>query len=230
MGDLPHPLEKFTRDFEPAKRRSLADEVTDRLRLSIVRGEFAAGEHLSEAALAKALGTSRGPVREALVELERVGLLTLERHRGARIMTLTREDVTEIYELRRALERLAIERAVANAGPEDFAAMDAVIAEMAAAVADGDAFRVVELDIKFHDAMSRAARHSRLYSAWSRLRPQIDFFLHSRARDTASYFKIAVAEHTALRDIIRTGPPAGAIDMIDEHLRSAYDRLSQLPL
>jgi DNA-binding GntR family transcriptional regulator len=228
LSDRPKALTQFARDLAPAKRRSLAEDVTERLRLAIVRGEFAPGQHLNETALAESLGTSRGPIREALVELERVGLLTIERHRGARISRLAQEDITEIYELRRALERLAMERAVLHATPEDFAAMDAIVAAMAEAVAAKNVFRTVELDIGFHDLVYRAARHSRLYASWSRLRPQIEFFLQNRARDPTDYLKIAVREHGALRDVIRTGPVDHALVMIDEHLRSAYERLSQL--
>ncbi len=228
MSDQPDPLKQFSRDLAPANRRSLAEDVVDRLRESIVRGEFGPGQHLSESALAEAFGTSRGPIREAFIELERAGLLTIERHRGARVSHLAQQDITEIYELRRALERLAMERAVSCATEEDFAAMDAVVAAMAEAVKAGDVHLVVELDIGFHDLVYRAARHARLYASWSNLRAQIEFFLQSRAKDTSGYLKIAVGEHAALRDVIRSGSVPDALAMIEEHLRSAYDRLSQI--
>ncbi len=228
MSDHAGPFKQFSRDLAPANRRSLAEDVAVRLRESIVRGEFAPGDHLSESALAEAFGVSRGPIREAFIELERAGLLTIERHRGARVSLLAQQDITEIYELRRALERLAMERAVQHASDEDFAAMDAVVEAMAQAVADGDVHQVVELDIGFHDLVYLAARHDRLYASWSNLRAQIEFFLHSRAKDTTGYLKIAVAEHAALRDVIRSKSTADALAMIEEHLRSAYDRLSQI--
>jgi DNA-binding GntR family transcriptional regulator len=228
LSDQPDPLKQFSRDLAPANRRSLAEDVADRLRFSIVRGEFAPGEHLSETSLAEAFGVSRGPIREAFIELERAGLLTIERHRGARVSRLAQEDITEIYELRRALERLAMERAVRHADGDDFAAMDAVVAAMEEAVSAGDVHRVVELDIGFHDLVYRAARHARLYASWTNLRAQTEFFLQSRAKDTTGYLKIAVGEHAALRDIIRSKSTPGALAMIEQHLRSAYDRLSQI--
>ncbi len=224
----PNPVKETMGDFAPANRRSLADDVTDRLRTAIVRGAFDPGQHLSEATLAEKFGVSRGPIREAFVELEREGLVKIERHRGARVTRLSQTDVDEIYELRTAIERLAMERAVRYATDEDFAAMDDVIELLRLAVKAGDVHGTVELDVRFHDLVYRAARHTRLYASWANLRPQIETFLHSRALDTRDYLKKAVREHAELRDVIRSRSKRNAIAMINEHLRSAYERLSQL--
>ncbi len=224
----PDPVRETLGDFAPANRRSLADDVTDRLRTAIVRGSFGPEQHLSEVALAEKFGVSRGPIREAFVELEREGLVKIERHRGARVTRLSQADIDEIYELRTALERLAMERAVRYATDDDFAAMDEVIELMRRAVKAGDAHGTVTLDVRFHDLVYRAARHTRLYASWSNLRPQIETFLHSRSMDTRDYLKKAVREHAELRDVIRSRSKRNAIAMINEHLRSAYERLSQL--
>ncbi|BDE08032.1 GntR family transcriptional regulator [Vulcanimicrobium alpinum] len=217
LGELAIPL-----------RRSLSDDVVDRLRSAIIRGEFGPDQRLSEAALADAFGVSRGPIREALTQLEREGLLKVERHRGARVTRLSKEDIDEIYSLRTVMERLAIERAARFADEDDFAAMEGVVEELKAAVAASDARRTVELDAAFHDLVYRAARHSRLYLAWSALRPQIETFLHSRSTDTQDYFTKALHEHVALLKIIRAREPERAIEMIEEHLRTAYVRLSEM--
>jgi len=209
-------------------RRSLSDDVVDRLRSAIIRGEFEPDQRLSEAALAEAFGVSRGPIREALTQLEREGLLKVERHRGARVTRLSTADIDEIYSFRTAMERLAIERATRFADDDDFAAMQAVVDELKVAIAAGDTRRTVELDAAFHDLVYRAARHSRLYLAWSTLRPQIETFLHSRSTDTQDYFAKALHEHVALLTVIRARDPKRAVEMIDEHLRTAYVRLSEI--
>jgi len=97
-----------------ATRRVLADEVTDDLRDAIVSHELEPGRKLTEDELAAQLGVSRGPVREALMRLEREGLVVIERHRGATIASWNRQDIEEIYSLRGALEELAIEWATAK--------------------------------------------------------------------------------------------------------------------
>jgi DNA-binding GntR family transcriptional regulator len=80
-------------------KRSLADDVVDRLRDAIFHGSFKPGEALREEQLAAMLDVSRGPVREALVQLEREGLVLVRRHRGATVARLSRSDLEDVYSL-----------------------------------------------------------------------------------------------------------------------------------
>jgi len=224
MRHRPNPL---IRDPLAPNRRSLSDDVVVRLRGEIVRGTFAPGQRLNEVALAEAFDVSRGPIREALTILEREGLLTVEKHRGARVTLLSRNDIDEIYELRLALERLAMERAVRLATPDDHRAMIEVIASLGSATKKKDVYLAVAFDVQFHDLIYRAAKHERLYQSWALLRPQIETFLNSRPSDQDSYLDQAVAEHTGLLDVIRSGDRAAAVSMIEIHIRSAYNRVTR---
>jgi DNA-binding GntR family transcriptional regulator len=208
-------------DAATPNRRSLSDDVVDRLRSAIVRGTFAPGQRLSEVALAEAFSVSRGPIREALTVLEREGLLKVERHRGAWVTLLSRQDIDEIYELRLALERLAMERAAR------LAAMAEVIELLRDAVERKAVFDTVALDVRFHDLIYRAARHDRLYQSWALLRPQIETFLNSRPSDQNAYLDKAVREHSELLEVIRRHDRERAVTMIELHIRSAYDRVSK---
>jgi DNA-binding GntR family transcriptional regulator len=214
-------------DAATPNRRSLSDDVVDRLRSAIVRGTFAPGQRLSEVALAEAFSVSRGPIREALTVLEREGLLKVERHRGAGVTLLSRQDIDEIYELRLALERLAMERAARLATSEDCAAMAEVIELLRDAVERKAVFDTVALDVRFHDLIYRAARHDRLYQSWALLRPQIETFLNSRPSDQNAYLDKAVREHSELLEVIRRHDRERAVTMIELHIRSAYDRVSK---
>src|SRR5579871_2022414 len=80
----------------PALATLLSDEVVDRLRESILRGHFAPGDRLREEQLAEALGVSRGPIRNALVQLEREGLAVRRPNRGAVVAELSRGDLEEV--------------------------------------------------------------------------------------------------------------------------------------
>src|SRR5262245_56805154 len=104
--DPESPTSASTLPLTPAVKRSLADDVVDRLRDAIFRGRFKPGEPLREEQLAAMLDVSRGPVREALVQLEREGLVLVRRHRGATVARLSRGDLEDVYSLRLALERL----------------------------------------------------------------------------------------------------------------------------
>jgi DNA-binding GntR family transcriptional regulator len=192
----------------------------------ITTGALPQGVHLREAELATALGMSRGPVREALIELSREGLVVLRRHRGAQVITLTTEDAEEVYTLRRALERLAVERACGKLTANHLAELDAILDRMQELDADYAPDLAVELDLAFHDVLVRAAAHSRLERSWQQIRSQIAMFLHDRHLARRDFHEIAYPEHRAVRDIVAAGEVGAAIAVIDNHLVGAYDRLT----
>jgi DNA-binding GntR family transcriptional regulator len=214
----------------PTLRKSLSDEVLDQLRAAIIRGHLKPGQRLNETALATTFDVSRGPVREALTQLAREGLVSIHRHRGATVARLSREEIEEIYELRVALERLAMERAVRLATEEDLAAMESVIEALQQPAQDGEMHEVLDLDMKLHDLIYRAAQHSRLYACWSNLRSQIHAFLFSRTTAAnENYLKLVVSEHAALLEPIKARDKDRAVRLIEGHLRDAYERMTQQP-
>ncbi|MGC5342056.1 GntR family transcriptional regulator [Streptomyces sp. DT24] len=209
----------------PAARRGLADEVADRIREAVFDGTFAPGAALREVELAGMLQVSRGPVREALIRLEREGLVVSGWHRGTVVRTLSTEDIREIYSLRAALDRLAVATAVEHAGEADLAALDAVVDRMADAVRDGATETVLALDMEFHDLVYRAAGHGRLEEAWRAIRSQVHLFLLTRAAGSDDYRPVVVAEHRAIVEAVRSGDTERAVALCEEHLREAYQRL-----
>jgi DNA-binding GntR family transcriptional regulator len=210
----------------PTVKRSLADDVVDRLRDAIFHGSFKPGEALREEQLAAMLDVSRGPVREALVQLEREGLVLVRRHRGATVARLSRRDLEDVYSLRLALEQLAIQRATRYATDQDFAAMEAVLAAFDVALSRGPSEKeVAELDVRFHDLIYQAARHQRLYDCWANLKSQIYIFLLSRNVVDPDFRAVTVKSHSDLLEAIRARDEARAMIEIEAHLRGAYDRV-----
>jgi DNA-binding GntR family transcriptional regulator len=211
--------------IQPARRAALADEVTASVRQAIFDGVFAVGDHLGEVEIAQQLQVSRGPVREALVQLRNEGIVTMELHRGASVVRLDEHDIAELTTLRTALESFAISLAVEHATEADLADLQAVTVEMEAAIADADLHRLSQLDIRFHDRIYAAARHDRLTVAWHTIRSQMLLFLLTRANANHDYLAITVDEHRALIEVIRSGGAEDARQMIEAHVRGAYDRL-----
>ncbi len=215
-----------TRQLTPTVKRSLADDVVDRLRDAIFHGSFKPGEALREEQLAAMLDVSRGPVREALVQLEREGLVLVRRHRGASVARLSRTDLEDVYSLRLALERLAMQRAARYATDQDFLAMEAVLTAFDTALDHAPSVKeVAELDVRFHDLIYRAACHQRLYDCWVNLKSQIYIFLLSRNVVDPDFREITVKAHADLLDTLRMRDEARAITAIEEHLRGSYDRV-----
>ncbi|SDC96588.1 GntR family transcriptional regulator [Glycomyces harbinensis] len=223
-----------TSDFlsGPAMPPAMSTLVADRLREMITRGVLAPGERLKETELADSMQVSRGPVREAISILERDGLIELQRHRGARVITLTYDDIEEVYSLRLAIERLAMERCAARITDETLAAMDDVIARMKALTGpneNGDhvALDHVSLDLEFHDLVYEAADHARLRRTWALLRSQVSMFLNART-DREDFRSSAWSEHAELRDVLAKGDPAAAAAAIEKHIGWTLRRIRQM--
>ena len=103
----------------PATRKSLGEDVAERLRTAILHGELSPGQRLREEELGARLQVSRGPVRDAFTLLEREGLVRPARNRGVSVVELTRNDLEEIFTLRSALEPLATSLAIQRGNASD---------------------------------------------------------------------------------------------------------------
>jgi DNA-binding GntR family transcriptional regulator len=204
--------------------RSLSDEVVDRLREGIITGVLKPGQHLREASLSIAMDVSRSPIRDAFAQLNHEGLVTIRRHRGAVVVGMTEQDIEEVYSLRLSLETLAVRLATERATSTELAAL-----RDAATFADpGDQFsqeQFAKHDVAFHELFYVAARHERLYAAWSMLRPHLRRFLLARNIANADYKDSFSTEHSALAETVAAGDSEAAQRMIVTHLEGAYTRL-----
>src|SRR5579875_2987406 len=190
----------------PPSRKSLGDDVADRLRQAILHGELEAGRHLREEELAERLQVSRGPVRDAFVSLEREGLVRSSRHRGVTFVELNRRDLHEIFTLRSVLEPLAVSLAAERATAADLAGIEAALGEFTVALSGQLSARAAaHLDIQFHDAIYRAARHERLYTTWSQLRMPAYWFMLSRNVESTQWRQDTASGHAQIFSAIRAG-------------------------
>ncbi len=206
-------------------QRSLSEEVADRIRDGIVTGRLEPGLHLLEADLSHAMEVSRSPVRDALAQLHHEGLVTLRRHRGAVVVSMSPRDIEDVYSLRRSLEELAVRLATERAGDDDLSALKRAAGPVSIGSAGAAARQFAEADIRFHDLIYQAAHHDRLYGCWSMLRPHIFRFLLTRNIANADYKLIYKDEHMALAQRIAARDSAAAADMIGHHLQGSYSRL-----
>jgi DNA-binding GntR family transcriptional regulator len=212
-------------DVPAVAQPALYQNVLDILREMITSGRLAQGEHLKETELAAALGVSRGPVREAFVQLANEGYIELRRHRGAYVRSLTRADIEEVYSLRLALERLAMSRAATRMSPDLTAAMDSVLDRMMSVPENYTPQEAVDLDLAFHDLVYVAADHERLMRSWQFIRSQVAFFLNVRNVGEHDFLEVGFPEHKVLRDVLVAGDPAAADTAVIAHMDGAYRRL-----
>lgn len=221
-GDSPgHVVSPLT----PITRRALTDDVLLTLRKAIVAGAFAAGDHIPEARMAEQLGVSRVPVREAMMALEREGLLLFDSRGAARVRDFTPEDFEEIFTLRLALEPMAARRACKKLTPSDMASLEANISRMRETTC---LLEVTMLDVEFHDLVVQAARHSRLHASWANLRSQLRVWLarlHRRQNSLIETRENSVCGHEEVLTVFRSGDAEAAATLMYQHLVSWRERV-----
>jgi DNA-binding GntR family transcriptional regulator len=205
-------------------KHTLTEDVTEQLRDAIFRGHFMPGQRLSEEQLARSLGVSRGPIREAFVRLEREGLIFSQANRRSVVTRLSRRDLEEVYTIRLALERLAVQYAVHYAQASDFAAMEANTQLLEEAITRGITEQeAARLDIGFHDLIYRAARHQHALDAWLNIRSQVYLFLLSRNLANPDFReRVIIRGHSDILDALIKHDEKRALRSIEEHMRSAY--------
>ncbi|MGP3533928.1 GntR family transcriptional regulator [Microbacterium sp. RD1] len=200
--------------------RGIAEEAASLIRRAIFEGRFEPGEMLREVELAASLGVSRGSVREGLGQLEREGIVVTGWHRPSRVIDISAPDAVELYELRVALDRLAASGA-ARFGQTDKIA--SALRDLERAVdAHASIEELLELDLRFHDAIYVAAHNGRLLHAWQTIRSQIQFFQTRRVlSDVDDYRKRIVSEHGELLRLIADGASTELDDYAARHVSSA---------
>ncbi|WP_298993085.1 GntR family transcriptional regulator [uncultured Pseudokineococcus sp.] len=152
-----------------APPKALGVHVQDSLRRMIVTGGIAVGTHLVEAQLSEAYDVSRGPVRDALRQLEAEGLVA-SRRRGVFVVGLTEDDIEELYSLRQLVEQKAVALCL-QPGERDWSSSRAALALMRRAADAGDPALFAEADLAFHDTFYDVAGHRRLAAVWQQHRP-----------------------------------------------------------
>jgi DNA-binding GntR family transcriptional regulator len=145
-------------------RTVLREQVKDVLLERILRGELEPGERLVETRLARELGTSQAPVREALRDLELLRLVESEPFRGSRVRAVDDSQLLPVFPVRAALEELAAGEAARNAS--DVRALDDELESMREAAAAADWRTQIAHDVAFHRTMVELAGNEPLLQSW----------------------------------------------------------------
>lgn len=156
------PRASAGRNSHSSEHQPLANIVADHLRSQILAGALRPGERIRQETIARAMGTSRIPVREALSRLQNEGLVTLTSHVGARVAELDSAELDEIYRIRERLEPLAIAQSAPRLTDAQLDGLGDYIEQMEACADVEDPSLWVDLDRRFHLATYAGARMPRL--------------------------------------------------------------------
>lgn len=207
--------------------RSLVENAADRIREQLLAGGYRQGEHLVEAKIADELGISRGPVREAFRILRVEGLVTEEPRRGTFVVTITPQDVREIYGLRAAVEGAAVRSLCRKGDPHAVAQLEAAIAEIAAASSEGDTAGVARADVAFHELLCRLSGNRRLLETFQRYVPMLRGLLRWDEEPLGTPVEGVAEQHRPLVAAIRNGDEMEAVRLVTSHSEEAGERLAQ---
>jgi DNA-binding GntR family transcriptional regulator len=217
--------------LRPVERRVLRHEVLHGLRTRIVEGEIAPGTRLLEIPLATRLGVSRGPIREALRQLEQEGLVEFEPHRGAVVVGVPDDEIETMYGIRALLEATAFARASRRIKPKDLEALDAIVEAMIVASEDADIERVTELDLEFHGRVVELSGLRYLRRLWT----SIDGVVRLRTARMRQRMRVEGVdkarivdpslEHRELVAALRARRPGAAGKAARRHIETALKRI-----
>lgn len=185
------------------------------LRDRIILGDYPGGMRLKPEHIAETLGLSRMPVREALRQLDSEGLVTIHPNRGASVTLLTADDILEFFEMRAALEGVAIRLATPNINDDVFHDLDHYLEKMHRA--EDDHLAWIDHHDAFHEFLCQWSHRPRLCAEIKRLRITIVPYLrlytaHFEEREIPGY------EHEIILDAIRQGNPDGAETCMRKHV------------
>ena len=169
--------------MDKLEHHTLVQRIYHRVRALIESGAIQSGERLDERALAERMEVSRTPLREAVGKLAEEGLVEHRPYKGNFVRTFSAKQVSDIYEVRKMLEGLAVRLAVPKLTDADVEELRAILDDIASALAHGDIAEYSAADQRFHDAMARLAGNEALREALGRLRGQVQIIRIIANRD-----------------------------------------------
>lgn len=179
----------------------LRDVVFNTLRQAILTGELKPGERLMEIHLAQRLGVSRTPVREAIRKLELEGLVTMYPRRGAEVAQITEKSMSDVLEVRRAVDALCAELACERIAQEELAKLKTACEAFEQAVDTGDIKKIAQADVGFHDIIVQATGNKRLVQLVNTLSEQMYRYRFEYIKDFSMHGNL-VKEHKCIYESI----------------------------
>jgi DNA-binding GntR family transcriptional regulator len=210
------------RRLSPVQPRTMVEQAAEAIVAAAARGLFLPGDRLVEAEIARDLGISRVPVREALRLLESQGIVVSTPYKGMRLMQVTNAGVAALMRVRLALEAVAVREAMhIPGGKERFASLEQAGASYALATRLGDPAPIVLAEENFHAELCRISGNAALLALWQSLARQLAVVwgLAYQGRPCPK----AETEHRILVTALASGDEAAALAALAQHIEWHID-------
>ncbi|MBO4216968.1 MAG: GntR family transcriptional regulator [Clostridia bacterium] len=208
-------------------KQTLESTVFDRLEAEILDGTVPAGTTLSEIKICEMYGVSRTPVREAVLLLEREGLVISSGMRGITVVGVDDADIDDIYQIRIRTEGLASRYMAERPSAAERRELAEAVALQEFYTGRGDAKKLRELDTRFHEIVYRGSGSRVIEGTLSGLHKQISLF-RERAFLSPERTPQSVAEHKEILNAIMQNDGDAAEALTAEHIKNAYKFLTEM--
>jgi DNA-binding GntR family transcriptional regulator len=206
-------------------RSVLADQVKDRLLEAILTGRYPPDSRIVETQVARELGTSQAPVREALRGLEALGVVEITPFRGARVRRPTRRELLEAYVVRSALETLGARLAVPRLTDGDLTMLAGCVDEMQVAAREGDGHAVASADARFHGAILALADNATLARVWTSLEPYSRTYITLVVPGADPQWSADL--HVPILDALRRRDTNAVVDALERHFQEVSANMAE---
>jgi DNA-binding GntR family transcriptional regulator len=197
---------------------TLWQRAYDYLRAAILSNRMTPGSELNEVALAASLGVSRGPLREAIRQLAAEGLVTERPRRSAIVSALSRDEFVEAYQVREALEMLAVRLAVDRIDDGEIARLQRLIDEMEESAERSDPGAFFDANARFHQLLVQCSGNRKLAEMYRQLAGQMGRYQMPSLALRGSLHR-SIVEHRAIVRAIAARNAQRAAHLISEHIR-----------
>jgi DNA-binding GntR family transcriptional regulator len=209
------------------REQGLPRVIAEQLKQLIYAGEFKAGERLNEAALAVRMGTSRGPIREAIRILAGIGLVTAVMNRGVFVRQVSVREMLEIYDLRALVFGFAAERAAEHITDVHRRKFESLLDRMDAACQAVDSGRYYELNLQFHQLILQLSHSDRAHRLYDDYVKELHLFRRQNF-NTPGNMRRSNVEHRRIYEAISKGVNSKARAQAEAHIRAGRQRLMVL--
>jgi len=220
-------MNKTMDGLTPLVSENLAQKAFERLEKAILAGDMEPGFKMSEADLARRLGISRGPLREAIGRLEGLGLVTRVANQGPRVTALTKNELVELLVFREAVEGMAARQAAMHAKDQEIAALERLLDkhEKSPEVLAGTGYFQGSGDMDFHLQIAAASRNSRLYAFVSGPLYSTMRLYRRRLSSVPGRPHVALSEHRSILDAIKSRDADAAEQRMRQHISRSRENV-----
>jgi DNA-binding GntR family transcriptional regulator len=209
-------------DGQALEARNLPDQLADQLAIMIATGELKPGQRIFEKKICELKGVSRIPVREALRLLQAQGVVRTEPNRGTYVTGFTADETHEMFELRLAVERIALRRIIERRTPKALIASQLTVAieAMRRAAEIGDRLALCQADLWFHDRIIDLAASPMLEATWRLLARGVLVFLMREHGGSSVPLSVWITKHQELLAVLEDDSSEVLDEQIEHHIFS----------